>query len=137
MPYIYSGVNRLRGQPLVGDGGCALMVEHYAHLPPHQKWRQGLHIVDQQNVWPGTAIATFENGVYPNWPTGNHVAFFVKFGKRAPDGKVESIWVMEQYHGLSAIQMREIPARGQVDSKWGKRWANPSNNADAFYIIEQ
>lgn len=136
MAYVYSGVTWLRGKPLVGNGSCALMVQHYGKLPNHRLWHQGQHVVEQKNIWPGTAIATFENGVYPNNRTGNHVAFFVRFGKRNPDGAVASIWVVEQYHGLRSIQMREIPARGRVDSQWGKRWANPSNNADAFYIIE-
>ena len=135
MAYIISGANRLIGKPVVGDGNCALMVQQNAKLPNHRLWHQGARVAEQQNVWPGTAIATFENGVYASRPTGNHVAFFLRFGKRKADGTAASIWVVEQYHGLSRIQMREIPARGQVDSPWGKRWANPSNNADAFYII--
>lgn len=137
MAYIYPAVMRLRDSKLVGNGSCALLVQHHAKVPKHNLWRQGARVVEQTAIWEGVAIATFENGVYPNWPTGNHVAFFVKFGGRNPDGTAASIWVMEQYHGLSRVQLREIPARGQVDSKWGKRWANPSNNADAFYIIEQ
>lgn len=137
MAYVYSGVSRLKDRKIFGNGSCALLVQHYAGLPKHNRWRQGLRVVEQTNIWPGVAIATFENGVYPNLRTGNHVAFFVAFGKRNPDGTAASIWVMEQYHGLTRVQLREIPARGQVDSKWGKRWANPSNNADAFYIIEQ
>lgn len=137
MPYIYGSVHRLQGKPLVGNGSCALMVQHYAKLPVHSAWKQGARVAEQKNIWPGTAIATFENGVYANNNTGNHVAFFVRFGRRNSDGSVASIWIMEQYHGLAEIRQREVPALGQVDSKWGKRWANPSNNADAFYIIEQ
>jgi hypothetical protein len=112
------------------------MVQQFGELPEHRRWRQGQRVVEQKNIWSGTAIATFENGVYPNKFTGNHAAFFVKFGKRGEDGKAESIWVMEQYKGLARISLREIRIKGQVDSKWGKRWADPSNNADAFYIIE-
>lgn len=137
MAYVISGARFLVGKPVVGDGNCAVMVQREAKLPNHRFWRQGVHVVEQQNVWPGTAIATFENGVYPNWKTGNHVAFFLRFGRRNPDGTAASIWVVEQYHGLTRIQQREIAAKGQVDSQWGKRWRDPSNNADAFYVIER
>jgi hypothetical protein len=142
MAYIYSGVRRLIGQPVYGDGNCALMVQHYAKLPKADRWRQGSRVVEQQNIWPGTAIATFEDGRYPNKPHNNHVAFFYKFGARNPDGTWASIFVVEQYRGLGSqpgtttIQLREIPARGKVDPQYGDQWKNPSNNADAFYIIE-
>jgi hypothetical protein len=136
MAYMISGANRLIGKPIVGDGSCALLVQQIAKLPNHRFWRQGVRAVEQQNIWPGTAIATFENGVYANDKTGNHVAFFLRFGRRNSDGTAASIWIVEQYHGLKRIQQREISRHGQVDSKWGKRWKNPSNNADAFYVIE-
>lgn len=136
MAYVYSGVNRLEGKPIVGNGNCVLMVQHFGELPKINRWRQGLRVVEQTNIWAGTAIATFENGVYPNFSTGNHAAFFVRFGTRNPDGAAATIWIMEQYSGLSRITLREIKVKGRIDSKWGKRWADPSNNADAFYIIE-
>jgi hypothetical protein len=142
MAYIYAGVRRLVGQPLYGDGNCALMVQHFAQLPRHDHWRQGAHVVEQANIWPGTAIATFENGRYPNNPHNNHVAFFFKFGRRNPDGTWASIFIVEQFKGngglpgSGVIQLREIPAKGKVDPKYGDRWKDPSNNADAFSIIE-
>lgn len=136
MAYVYHGVIKLEGKPLVGNGSCALMVQHYAKLPHSSNWHQGQRVVEQTNIWPGLAIATFENGVYASTKTGNHVAFFIRFGKKNPDGTWQTIWIMEQYMGLLRITLREIPRKGQVDSKWGKRWADPSNNADAFYIIE-
>lgn len=142
MTYIYSDVRRLIGGPVYGDGNCALMVQHYAKLPKHDYWRQGAHVVDQASIWPGTAIATLENGRYPNNPHNNHVAFFYKFGKRNPNGTWASIFIVEQYRpsggypGSGQIQLREIPARGKVDPKFGDHWRDPSNNADAFYIIE-
>lgn len=137
MAYIYSGqVRRLVGKPLVGNGNCVVLVQQLVKLPHHSRWRQGQHVVDVGTLWPGTAIATFENGVYPNWPTGNHVAFFAGPGPKKPDGSLRSFWIVEQYKGSGRIQLREISSQGQVDSKWGKRWKDPSNNADAFYVID-
>jgi hypothetical protein len=142
MTYLYSGVNRLIGKPLYGDGSCALMVQHYAQLPHSSKWRQGARVVEQENIWPGTAIATFENGRYPSHPHNNHVAFFLKFGDRNPDGTWHSFWIVEQFKGLGKLPgsgriiAREIKSKGKVDPQYGDRWKDPSNNADAFSIIE-
>lgn len=136
MQYVASNVETLRGRSLIGNGSFVLLVQHYAKVPKHDQWRQGPRVVEQDNIWPGTPIATFENGVYPNWPTGNHAALFLRFGNRGEDGTRATFWVVEQYKGLLAIGERELKRKGQVDSKWGKRWADPSNNADAFYIIQ-
>jgi hypothetical protein len=122
MTYIYSGANRLIGKPLYGDGNCALMVQHYAKLPLSSIWREGARVVEQENIWPGTAIATFENGRYPSHPHNNHVAFFFKgFGSQPGSGRIIA---------------REIKSKGKVDTQYGDHWKDPSNNADAFSIIE-
>lgn len=136
MAYVYSAVSKLKGKDIVGNGSCVLLLQRIARLPNTSSWRQGQRVVEQSNIWSGVAIATFENGIYPNWNTGNHAAFFVRFGERNSDGTAKSIWIMEQFKGLKKIALREVFSRGQVDSKSGKRWADPSNNADAFYIIE-
>jgi hypothetical protein len=132
MAYIYSGVSRLQGKPLVGNGNCALMVEYYGKLPSHSHWHEGLRVVEQKEIGPGTAIATFEDGRYPNKPHNNHVAFFVRFGTRSLDGSWNSIWIMEQFKASGRIQLRELRSKG----KTGNHWIDPSNNADAFSIIE-
>lgn len=141
-PYRYERVLDLIGQSHYGDGNCALMVQHYAKLPKTDQWHQGAHVVEQPHILPGVPIATFVNGRYPNNDHGNHVAFFLKFGKRRTDGTWASIFIVEQFRGNGSapasrgIQLREIPAKGKVDPKFGDRWRDPSNNADAFYIIE-
>lgn len=142
MTYIYSGANRLIGKPVYGDGNCALMVQHYASLPLSSTWREGARVVEQENIWPGTAIATFENGRYPSHPHNNHVAFFLKFGERNADGTWYSFWIVEQFKGFGRqpgsgrIIAREIKSKGKVASQYGDHWKDPSNNADAFSIIE-
>jgi hypothetical protein len=66
----------------------------------------------------------------------------LKFGDRNPDGTWASFWIVEQFRGLGAqpgsgrIIAREIRAKGKVDPASGDRWKDPSNNADAFSIIE-
>lgn len=140
--YTYAKVDTLVNKPIYGDGNCALMVQHFAGLPHHSKWRQGAHVVVQTYIPPGTPIATFVDGQYPNKAHGNHVAFFLKFGRRKSNGTWFSIFIVEQYGpsgpypGSKGIQLREIEAKGKVAPKFGDRWKDPSNNADAFYIIE-
>lgn len=83
----------------------------------------------ENRLKPGTAIATFENGRYPNRAHGNHVAFYLG---QAPNG----IYVMDQWNdpGRKArISRRYIRAKGK--NKSGK-YIKPSDNADAFSVIE-
>jgi hypothetical protein len=60
----------------------------------------------------------------------------LKFGQRNPDGTWATFWITEQYKGLLRISERQLTRKGQVDSKWGKRWADSSSNANPFYIVE-
>ena len=137
MQYISSvAATTLRGRKLIGDGSCVLLVQAYARVPKHQLWRQGPRVIEQDGLAIGTPVATFENGVYPNWKTGNHAALFLRFGNKNADGTWASFWVVEQYKGLIAISERELKRKGKVSSQWGERWADPSNNADAFYVIQ-
>ncbi|NHZ61197.1 BPSL0067 family protein [Massilia genomosp. 1] len=142
MTYFYSAVNSLIGKKLYGDGNCALMVQHYAKLPHSSMWRAGAPVLEQKNIWPGTAIATFENGRYPNHAHNNHVAFFLKFGQANPDGTWKTFFIVEQFKGhgrqpgSKRIVTRELKALGKLDARYGDRWENPSNNAAAFSIIE-
>ena len=77
MPFISPIANTLGGTPKVGNGDCVALVEFYANVPAHSAWKQGERVLDNANIRPGTAIATFVNGRYPNKPTGNHAAFFL------------------------------------------------------------
>ncbi|NHZ96794.1 BPSL0067 family protein [Massilia sp. CCM 8734] len=106
-------------------------------------WREGAPVLKQESIWAGTAIATFENGRYASHAHNNHVAFFLKFGERNPDGTWHSFWIVEQFKGHGSqpgsgrIVQREIKSKGKVvDTQLGERWKDPSNNADAFSLIE-
>lgn len=132
MPYVYREVRQLEGQPHVDGGDCVALIK--ALTPGLQgwstaSWRQGKRVVDTTGLAPGTAIATFENGRYPNRPTGNHAAFFLGYAGRA-------IWVMDQWKGdpmkpkVSACVLS--PGLRNRDGTFRR----PSDAADNFYVIE-
>jgi hypothetical protein len=64
-----------------GNGQCVALVRALTGAPPSSTWREGDRLVDllEANalIAPGTAIATFTHGRYPNLPHGNHAAIFV------------------------------------------------------------
>jgi hypothetical protein len=83
-----------------------------------------------QRLAPGTAIATFEDGRYPHRRTGQHAAFFVSSAGAG-------IWVMDQWKNdprKPVVSLRHIARKGKT--KDGK-WKDPSNNAEAFSVIER
>lgn len=82
MPYTARG--KLTDQIKVfGNGQCVALVRALTGAPPSSIWREGDHLVDllESNTYiaPGTAIATFFDGRYPNRPHGNHAAIFLRW----------------------------------------------------------
>jgi hypothetical protein len=65
------------------------------------------------------------NKKYPNLRTGNHAALYV--GQDA-----DGLTVVEQWSSLKKPQKRHIDWLGEKDGVY----INPSNNGDAFFIIE-
>ena len=128
MPYLYAKAADLKGKPIVGSGQCVALVQHFAGAPTTANWRQGDAVVGNQTLKAGTAIATFVDERYPNHSHGNHAALFIK---HAGDG----IYIADQWHakGKTEISVRLIRSRGK--GKKG-RYIQPSNNADAFSVIE-
>ena len=72
MNFIYADVDKLLGKPLLGSGTCVDLVKR---LVPGLKqgstatWKVGDNVMDAykagKTIPRGTAIATFENGRYP------------------------------------------------------------------------
>lgn len=132
MPFVYPGVRNLEGRPLLGNGSCVTLIKE---LTPGlmgistANWAPGAAVVGSTGLAPGTAIATFENGRYPNRGTGNHAAFFLAYAGAA-------IWVIDQWpndQNRSYIGKRVIhPARPRPDGTY----ANASNSAGAYSVIE-
>ena len=91
------------------------------------RYREGEHVFNNTTIQPGTAIATFFNGRYPSWPSGNHAAIFlghVAPSRQYPLGGIE---VLDQYANKDKISIRIIPTL--------KHDGDAVNNARRFSII--
>ena len=130
MPYTYPDARLLHGKEKVGDKQCVTLVQHFTKAPPSSTWQEGATVIGNKALLAGTAIATFEDGKYPNKKTGNHAALYLY---QVSDG----IYVVDQSPGdpfqKPGISQRYIPRLGK--DKAG-RFINPSNNADAFSVIK-
>jgi len=116
VPYKCANPSFYKGK-VVGNGQCVILVQKACGVPHTSLWKQGVK-VRGSSVAMGTAIATFENGVYPNRSTGNHAAIFIE---ETPIG----IRVWDQWKGKNV---------GQRIIRFGGR--GPSNDGDAFSVIE-
>ncbi|WP_175944295.1 BPSL0067 family protein [Caballeronia sp. BCC1704] len=130
MSYRYSDAANLEGTDMVGSHQCVDLVKHYAHAPATALWREGTPVMDTPLIPVGTAIATFVKGEYRSHPHGNHAAFFLR-----SDG--HCIWVMDQWandeDNKPVVSSRAVCRKGRLKNG---RYVDPSNNADAFSIIE-
>ena len=128
MPYIYSKAAELKDEPVVGSRQCVALVQEYAGAPTTTYWRQGEPVMGNKTIKEGTAIATFVNGRYPNRPHGNHAALFVR-------EVANGIVVADQWKADKKTKISVRTIRSQGKDKKGK-FVNPSENADAFFVIE-
>ena len=128
MSYVYPNAKELKDKPVVGSHQCVALVQEYAGAPATTYWRQGEAVFGNKTIKEGTAIATFVDGRYPNRPHGNHAALYVR---QAANG----IYVIDQWKdaGKKDISLRLLTCKGRDKKGNFKR---PSDNADAFYIIE-
>ncbi|MDB5400119.1 MAG: hypothetical protein QOD93_2294 [Acetobacteraceae bacterium] len=128
MSYIYPDVDTLPGLPAIGNQQCAPLVEHYAKAPAPAalKWQEGVVVKGNLTLTKGTAIATFVNGRYPSLPSGNHAALYVS-------QDATGVWVVDQYFGSNGIHKRLLHFKGKLP---GGGYVDPSNNGDAFPVIE-
>lgn len=147
MPYIYPAVRSLANQPLVGTGTCVDLVKML--VPglvgrPTSSWRAGANVMEARKarkpIMPGTAIATFENGRYPQrcaigyYGSCHHAGLVVA----VYDG---GFWIMDQYTGdrdrlFVAMRFIRVPAPSLRRLPDGS-YRDAGNNALAFHVIEQ
>ena len=126
MSEVYSDVRSLDGKPKEGNDECVTLVKNLTAVGWTGKWRQGDTVVGNNSIQQGTAIATFIDGRYANQSHGNHAALYV--------GQVtDGIYVMDQWRSKPKIGKRFIRRKGK-DAHG--RFIDPSNNADAFFVIE-
>lgn len=129
MAYVYKDVDDLDGSELVGSKQCVALVQHYAKVPLTSSWSEGATVKGNLSIKKGTAIATFVDGKYSNNSHGNHAAFYLS-------QDAGGIWITDQWNGdpkKPNVSKRYIMFKGK--SKKGG-FIDPSNNADAFSVIE-
>lgn len=128
MSYVYPRAITLKDQPVVGTHQCVALVQKYAGAPTTAHWRQGAAVSGNTTLAPGTAIATFAKGRYPNNSHGNHAALYVGQG-------ANGIYIVDQWKApkKTKISVRLIRSKGK--DKNGN-FIGPSDNADAFFVIE-
>lgn len=129
MAYVYDDVDKLEGQPKVGSHHCVPLVQHYAKAPLAGTWRKGALVKGSTDIKKGTAIATFVDDKYPNNPTGNHAALYMKQDNTG-------ILVMDQWakdQKKPNVSSRWIRFKGMQN---GKLIEPLSNNGDAYYVID-
>jgi hypothetical protein len=136
-PWVYPGVDKLPGSPLVRGGGCVGLVQEYTIGLGHTStWRPGVRVVESRSLQRGTVIANFDSkGRWPGKAHSNHACFFWDYGPRSQStGLATSILVVEQFVAsfVKNVQVRELRCQG----KWKSgEWVDISNNADAFFVV--
>ena len=128
MPYIYAEVDDLENTDKVGSKQCVVLVQHYAKAPVTKLWKEGDAVLGTHTLRKGTAIATFVDGKYGNAVTGNHAGLYVS-------QDAGGIWIMDQWSSDTTkpkVFKRYLRRKG----KSGKAYVDPSNNADAYAVIE-
>jgi len=104
---------------IVGDGHCVSLIKHCSGAPDTEFWRPGKHVMSlKQSLAPGTIIATFLNGRYPN-KTGWHAAIYISHSK-------EGIWVWDQWLG-KPVHQRLIRYRNDA--------ADAGNTAQEYQVV--
>jgi hypothetical protein len=133
---IYAGnVDELEGHAPYRDGECVALVQALTSVGPTMRWYPGPRVVDLSYLNPGTVIANFVNGKFPN-RHGYHAALFIDFA-RSVSGKVMSISVMDQFRGRhprNLVMARDIWARGEKPRQQGNPYSD-CDNADQFYVV--
>ena len=128
MPYVYPEVDGLDGHELVGTHQCVALVQAFARAPRTLAWRQGVSVRGRLMLAKGTAIATFEDGVYKSRPQGNHAALYVSQDRGG-------IWVVDQWKSATKLKVSKHYLQFKGADNDG-HWKDASNNGDAFSVIE-
>ena len=108
---------------LVDNGQCVRLVQVWCGAPHTSSWRQGVRVKGSTGITPGTAIATFVNGFYPNLPHGNHAAIYLSHDS-------EGINVIHQW-------TNRVGGTGKRKIRFNNTLQGNSNNGDMFYVIRQ
>jgi hypothetical protein len=116
----YEGIGYPNAQ---GNTECVDFIQQTLNAPPTGLWREGKKVVKGDlSIAPGTAIATFVNGKYPqSGSTGKHAAIYL--GQND-----QGIQVLDQWRSQGKVLPRTI--------KWKPTSPGASNDGNAFSVIE-
>ncbi len=115
-PFYCDNAGAYRGK-VVGKGHCVSLIKQCSGAPTTHNWREG-EKVRGRSLEPGTIIATFRNGRYPN-KTGWHAAIYISQDS-------QGIWVWDQWVG-KPVHKRLIRFKN------GK--GTPNNDGSAYSIV--
>ena len=104
---------------VIGDGHCVALIRSCSDAPLTSQWRAGQQVI-KTDVTPGTIIATFKHGRYPN-QSGWHAAIFIEQDDNG-------IWVWDQWVG-KPVHRRLIRYRRPAEH------VASSNTAQDYRII--
>lgn len=114
---------------IVGNGECVSACKKFAGLEgtSTDQWRAGPKVVDDKDIKPGTAIATFDsNGRYPGKGKDKNSAIYLGRGANG------SIWILDQWPARPGTQQQAHPPQPR-ELLPGR--ANVSNDSNAYYVI--
>ncbi|MGH6928399.1 MAG: BPSL0067 family protein [Dongiaceae bacterium] len=117
--WVIKDFDKLEGK-VVGSGKCPGIVQSHGGLPLVKAWFEGPKVRGLSVTPYGTAVATFVNGRYPNWETGNHVAIYID------QHPAKGVLVFDQWTGEPA---------GYRWMKFGDGVSDRSNDGAALSII--
>lgn len=133
---IYHGnVDALQGHAPYGNGECVALVQALTRVGHTSGWRPGPRVVDLSYLNPGTVIANFVDGRFPN-QHGYHAALFLDFYRSVTSNRVMCISVMDQFTTRRPyiVGARSIDSRGERTHKQGNVYSD-CDNADQFYVV--
>ena len=108
-----------------GRTECVQLLKSLMDAPRTLLWKEGRQLkASWDEIKPGTAIATFKSGRYPQKRTGRgskHAAIFLRASQAG-------IYVLDQFAGQHVAEERFIPWHHPRDRQ-------PSNNAAAYSTV--
>jgi hypothetical protein len=116
----YEGIGYVNNQ---GHAECIEFIVQTLGGPATSGWREGKKVTKGDfTILPGTPIATFVNGRYPQTgSTGKHAAIYL-------GQNVDGIQVLDQWRSQGVVKQRTI--------WWNSGSTSPSNDGKAFSVIE-
>ncbi len=149
MPFVYREFRKLVGLPKVDGGECARLVQHFmSNIGTTSHWKAGERVLDiiasGRKLEPGTAVATFVKGRFPN--SGHRHAAIYEGPAYSVGGTLIGIILVDQWNPKPTplyphpaprddIRRRTAPSRGKM--RPDGTFPFISDNAEAFYVIER